>query len=103
MGWTRSEGDLVARENVLGWGGWSTRRRLSDSMSTKERTLLRPSTYTTADGIARLEADVMELNVLRHSLELSAPAVSTNPIGHFRVLLCLCLKTSLSAKRFIGK
>ena len=35
----------------------------------------RPSTGTLANGIPKLEADnMMELRVLRHSVELSAPA-----------------------------
>ena len=42
-------------------------------MSKRERTVLRPSTCITANGIPRLEADdMMDLRVLRHSLEFSA-------------------------------
>ena len=36
-------------------------------------------------------------------LSQSCSVANTKPIGHFRVLLCLCFKTSLSAKPFIGK
>ena len=44
-------------------------------MSRRERTVLRPSTYTTANGINRLKADDMvEIRVLGHSLKLRAPA-----------------------------
>ena len=50
----------------------SENRKVSSSVSKRERTVLRPSTCTTANGIHRLEADdMMELRVLRHSLELS--------------------------------
>lgn len=42
-------------------------------MSKRERKVPRPSTCITANGIPRLEADDMvDLRVLRHSLEFSA-------------------------------
>lgn len=46
--------------------------KVSGSMSRKERAALKSSTYTTANGIPRLEADdVMKLRVLRPTLELA--------------------------------
>lgn len=64
----------MARRDVLGRGAWETRRR-EGSMSRRERTVLSLSICTTAYGIPRLEADdMMELTVLRHSLEFSATA-----------------------------
>lgn len=50
--------------------------RVSGSMCRKERTVLKPSTCTTANRISRLETDdVLELRVLRHgTLEFNKPA-----------------------------
>ena len=64
----------MARRDVLGRGTWETKRR-EGSMSRIERTVLSLLNCTKAYGIPRLEADdMMELTVLRHSLEFSATA-----------------------------
>lgn len=57
-------------------GRRATERRVSSLMPKKEGTVQGPLTFSKASRIPRLEAeDLMELRLLRHSLELGAPTV----------------------------